>query len=344
MKKRKLLTIVGTLAVALILAGASLVAGTSVAHAAVTAEDLSTLTQASTGPGLLGDGYLAHGGWPGGFPGRFLGGQIDYSQLLADALGITVDDLNTAYEEARVAAIGQAVDEGLITQEQADRMIVWGGRFKFFSMGRRQVDGATDIDETQLLADALNMTVEELQTARQQANGAAIAQAVEEGIITQEQADQMQARRDLQTYLDRQTLLAEALGMSVEELQAAYENGQTLSDLLQERNLDAVTVRDRLQAAYQDALAQAVQDGVITQEQADELQAGRGWDLGLGMPNLGGRGGFSGRGHPGGRMPRSDEGDGIDRPFGRQKSPDQDDSGSMNWQRPGRSNDSGSAL
>jgi len=63
----------------------------------MTADDPQTLTQFTTGPGLLGDGYLAHGGWGrGGFRGN-----IDYQQLLADALGITVEELQAAYEAAR---------------------------------------------------------------------------------------------------------------------------------------------------------------------------------------------------------------------------------------------------
>jgi len=72
----------------------------------MTADDLQTLTQFTTGPGLLGDGYLAHRGWSrGGFRGN-----IDYQQLLADALGITVEELQAAYEAAREAAIAQAVE------------------------------------------------------------------------------------------------------------------------------------------------------------------------------------------------------------------------------------------
>jgi hypothetical protein len=138
------------------------------------------------------------------------------------------------------------------------------------------------IDEEALLAEALGVTVDELQAAREQANQAAIAQAVEGGIITQEQADEMLARRNLRSYMERDVLLAEALGMSVEELEAAYADGETLSTLMSERELDAVTVRERLQAAYEGALAQAVADGVITQEQADELEGGFGFSTPFG--------------------------------------------------------------
>lgn len=272
------------------------------------AENLNTITQASTLPGLLGDGYLNHKGGPG-FPG-FEGGEIDYQQLLANALGITVDDLQAAYTAARDTAIDQAVEQGLLTQEQADTMKVWGGsggRRGLGTFGRmpKDIAGTKSIDEEALLADALGITVEDLQSAREKASQAAIDQAIAEGLITQEQADEMQARKNLMSYLERDTLLAKALGMTVEDLEAAYAEGKNLSTLMQEKGLDAATVREKLQTAYNEALAQAVEDGVITQEQADEMQ-GRGFGMlpGDRMMPFGDRDGFRGHGGFKGGVPR----------------------------------------
>ncbi len=273
------------------------------------AETLEAVTESSTPPGLLSEGYLMQGG---GMPG-FKGGDIDYPQLLADALGITVDELEAAHEAARDAAIDQALEVGLITQEQADNMKVWGalaGRkgFDIFRFGRApKAEAEHGIDENALLADALGITVEELEAAREAANEAAIAEAVAQGLITQEQADAMQARKALMSYLDRKVLLAGALGITVEELEAAHEEGKTLTDLMIDAELDATTVRDNLREAHADALAQAVEDGVITQEQADEMGDGHGQPMPFGkdimprgrMPMRGrGRGGFRGDGPP----------------------------------------------
>ena len=285
------------------------------------AANLRTVTQSAM-PGLLGEGYLNHGGgW--GFPG-IKGGDIDYQQLLADALGITVDDLQAAYQTARDAAIDKAVDEEMITQEQADNMKVWGGFGRRGGLGgfdRAPKGGANDaIDENALLAGALGITTDELQAARETANQAAIDQAIAEGLITQEQADAMQARKTLMGYLDRDTLLAKALGMSAEDLQAAYADGETLTTLMTEKGLDAAAVREKLQTAYTEALAQAVEDGVITQEQADEMSQD---DHGFGLmpPGRMGRpferpGGCRGRGghRDGGApvAPDSDDNSGID--------------------------------
>ena len=330
-RKRRLISLVGVLALALIIGGVSLFAGTSVARASeMNAEDLRTITQSTTGPGLLGEGYLTHGGWGrGGFRG------IDYSELLAKALGISGETLEAAYEEARTAAIELAVEQELITQEQADRMLVWGGMgrkgfgFSGFGRGPKGMSSGA-IDEEALLAKALGITVEKLQAAREEANQAAIDQAIAEGIITQEQADQMMARKDLQSYLDRDTLLAQALGIKVEDLKAAYAEGKTLSDLIAEQGMGAAAVRENLMAAYKEAIAQAVEDGVITKEQAEEMKNGRGWGFGFGGPmGHGGRGGFRGRGGCGGKKPFT---------------PDTDDTGGARFRRPGLTFRGNSAL
>jgi hypothetical protein len=55
--------------------------------------------------------------------------------------------------------------------------------------------------DDELLAEALGITVEDLEAAQASAQAAGLAQAVEEGRITQEQADQMQARQALRPYL-----------------------------------------------------------------------------------------------------------------------------------------------
>lgn len=314
--KKRFVLVLGGLAVVTALVGVWLFGAPTTARAEA---DLQSLTQSAM-PGLLGEGYLTHGGgWD--FPG-IKGGDIDYQQLLADALGITVDDLQTAYQTARDAAIDQAVEEGLITQEQADNMKVWGGfgrRGGFPGFTRAPKGVANDaIDENALLADALGITVDELQAARETANQAAIEQAIAEGLITQEQADAMQARKTLMSYLNRDTLLAKALGMSLEDLQAAYADGETLTTLMQEKGLDAATVREKLQTAYTEALAQAVEDGVITQEQADAMsQNGRGFGMmpGMGMPfdrrgEGRGRGGHRGGGAP--VAPDTDDSSGTD--------------------------------
>jgi hypothetical protein len=141
-------------------------------------------------------------------------------------------------------------------------------------------------DHQEYLAEALGTTVEELQAAQEKAHAAMIAQAVEDGVITQEQADLMAAGQAFRAYM---------------------------------ADTDAKSAAD--------ALAAAVEAGAITQEQADLLteqmsQGGRGMRGGMfggmmergmrmfgdregGMFNRGGgRGDFHHHGMPG--MPWDD--------------------------------------
>jgi hypothetical protein len=150
----------------------------------------------------------------------------------------------------------------------------------------------------QNLADALGIPLEELEAARAEAFGKGLEQAVENGRLTQEEADLMLAGQTLRSLIDRRALTAEALGMSVEELQAAHEAGQSLRDLLEEKGIDPQDFRDSVQALVDAAIEQAVADGVITAEQAETLKEHKGR---MGKGKRGGmRGGEPGAG-PGGQ-------------------------------------------
>lgn len=155
--------------------------------------------------------------------------------------------------------------------------------------------GRSDGDSNWLtyLAEALGITVEQLETARRQAMAAYLADAVTAGDITQAQADLMLAKVALSDAIDQKALLAEALGLTTEELEAALDGGQSLSELMTTQGIDADTLRTNVQAAYEAAIARAVADGVITQAQADAVLAQESNGFGL----FGGHGG--GHGHHG---------------------------------------------
>ncbi len=201
---------------------------------------------------------------PGSEGGRGRGGFND-NTYLADALGITEEELQAAFEEARSNA-----------------------------------DPNSDFNEA--LAAALGISVDALETARD----AALAQALADGQITQEEYDQIQARQALKDYIDREATIAEALGITLTELQAAQDAGQHIPDLLDELGIDHEEFQANLRAAHEAALAQAVADGAITQEQADQISqdgfGGRGGpgSRGPGGPGKGGQGGQNGPQGPGG--------------------------------------------
>jgi hypothetical protein len=136
---------------------------------------------------------------------------------LAEALGITAEELAAAQEEARVAAIDLALEKGLITQAQADAL-----KANDRSLGRGMIpflkgDATAEIDPQALLADALGITVEQLQEATQKAADLRLEQAVEDGRITQEQADLMKAEQALRSYIEEKGFYAEAVAQAVED-------------------------------------------------------------------------------------------------------------------------------
>jgi hypothetical protein len=153
------------------------------------------------------------------------------SQYLADALGITLDELNTARENAYNAGVDEALAQGLITQTQADDLKARSANMRMGRGWEGWLSGK-GIDFESLLAKELNITVEELSAARVKASDAAIEQAVTDGRITQEQADLMKGEN------------------------ALSGNEGFLSTM---------------KTALTNAINQAVQSGVITQAQADAL-------------------------------------------------------------------------
>jgi hypothetical protein len=223
-------------------------------------------------------------------------------ELLASALGISVDDLADAQAEAYAAAIEQAVDAGLLTQEQADWILQ--GNFGFHGFGRHGFGhhgfgpiGVETIGFDALLAEALGISVEDLQAARDEAHAAALAELVDGGYLTQEQADLMTARQALKEYVDPDALTAEALGISLADLQAAREEGTSLPALLEELGLTFAEFAQAKQDAYQSAVQQAVDDNVLSQELADQILSGAAGGPGFGFR---GPGGFGRHGGPGG--------------------------------------------
>jgi polyhydroxyalkanoate synthesis regulator phasin len=182
------------------------------------------------------------------------------------------------------------------------------------------------------LATALGITADELTAAKQKAHETALTQAVEKGLITQAQADELTTNGTAFPYGDRwdswlakngfdyDALLADALGITVEKLQAAYAQAynasidQAVTDgTLTQEQADLMkgqyalrtdkTFLASMQTAFEAAVKQAVQDGVITQAQADLIlknasSQGAGSFLNLGGPH--GAGGGPGGGRHGG--------------------------------------------
>jgi hypothetical protein len=131
-----------------------------------------------------------------------------------------------------------------------------------------------DIDYDAYLAEALGISVEDLQAAREIAKAKALDEAIDKGYITEEQVAMMEARQAVMGYIDPEALK--------EELDAFKQDGADLRS-----DLKAV-----FEEAMQAAVDQALENGDIDQDQADQfLEGGFGGKFG-GRGGLPGRGGF----------------------------------------------------
>jgi hypothetical protein len=95
---------------------------------------------------------------------------------------------------------------------------------------------------------------------------------------------------------------AEALNMTADELTTALQSGKTLEQIAADQGVDYADVQEAIQAAHatemRDRIQQAVEDGTITQENADWLLEGI--DKGfIGVPGAFGFGGHHGGFGPG---------------------------------------------
>lgn len=133
------------------------------------------------------------------------------------------------------------------------------------------VGSDSSIDMDTHLAEALGISTDELSEARDAAKNAELEQALADGKITEEQVAMMEARQALQNYIEKDEMVAKALGITVEELEAAQEDGIRLPDLMEDLGIEQEDFEANMKAIYEEILQQAIDDDIITQEQADQL-------------------------------------------------------------------------
>ena len=84
------------------------------------------------------------------------------------------------------------------------------------------------------------------------------------------------------------TAIAEALGLSPAEFEAAVAEGKTPLILADELGIDFALVQAAMDSVHADALQQAADEGLISQEQADWITSHRGGQSGQGSDMNGG--------------------------------------------------------
>jgi polyhydroxyalkanoate synthesis regulator phasin len=106
----------------------------------------------------------------------------------------------------------------------------------------------------------------------------ALAGLVDDGTLTQDQADAV--KDALERAFDEAMpdgpleVAAETIGIDVETLIEGLRDGDTIADIAEANGSSADAVIDALVAQQRERLDQAVEDGHLRQEQADEIAAG----------------------------------------------------------------------
>jgi len=152
----------------------------------------------------------------------------------------------------------------------------------------------------QAVAKALGITVEQYDSAVSTAQSDVLKQAVEEGLLTQEQADQLAERwadgqgpmglgmpggrghggrggpgwgMGMRGETSIMSVAAEKLGLTVDELATAMGTDKSIADVAKEKGVDVAVIVDAIVAERADQLKALVTDGRITQEKADTMLA-----------------------------------------------------------------------
>lgn len=174
---------------------------------------------------------------------------------LANALGISLEELTAAQEKAFTTAVDAALKAELITSAQAETLKAGNDSFSALYRYLSETERA-EFEQDVYLAKALGISETELQAAYEAMEQARIDQLVADGVLTQEEAD----------------------------LQAAYQalRGST-------------TFEANMKQAMTDAINAEVAAGTLTQAQADLLIANLDkmpMGLGMGLPGMRGMDGF----------------------------------------------------
>jgi hypothetical protein len=138
------------------------------------------------------------------------------------------------------------------------------------------------------IANALGISVEEYESAIDTAKEKVLKGAVDEGWLTEEQAERFEQHleggpdwmsfrfprvwpRTVRTKHSLESVAAEQLGMTTDELFDALEEAKTLAELAEEKGVKPEAIVEAYMAGIREELDQAVADEDIAQKQADAI-------------------------------------------------------------------------
>lgn len=133
-------------------------------------------------------------------------------------------------------------------------------------------------------ASALGVDRDKVVAAAKEAGKQVVDEAVQQGKMTPEQAEKIKSDIDQGRFFPcpfprhgawwggpRLDAVAQALGMTVDELKAELEQGKRISDIAKEKGLTEEQLRQKVVEAKIQAIQQAVKEGKIPQDRADEM-------------------------------------------------------------------------
>jgi lambda repressor-like predicted transcriptional regulator len=143
-------------------------------------------------------------------------------------------------------------------------------------------DALADGQTFEELAAAADMTLDELVDAFKELSIERIEQAAADGKLDEDRAanmiEQIEQAEGLPPFVRRRMApfhaavnLADALGMTPQELRDALAEGQTIAELAEEQGMSLDELVEVLVAPALERTEQAVDNGRITQERADEM-------------------------------------------------------------------------
>ncbi len=157
----------------------------------------------------------------------------EFREAVAGILGISVEEYDAALDQAREQVLDKAVEEGDLSAEQADRIRERAEEgFGSGMMGRGMM-------------------------GRSMGRGM-MGRGLGQGMMGDSGNSLM-------------AVAADKLGITVDELTTQLKDGKTVADLAKEKGIDINIIIDAFMAERQETLTQAVTDGRITQEQADQM-------------------------------------------------------------------------
>ncbi len=134
------------------------------------------------------------------------------------------------------------------------------------------------------IASEKGMTVIEFRELILRVRDEAIDLAVKNGTLTQEQSDWLNDRGSRRADVDRAnqdgwlhtemvTVLAKEFGLSVEELETLLDEGKTYAQIASDKGMTVSEFRVLMVKARSEAIDLAVENGTLTQEQADWMKS-----------------------------------------------------------------------